>query len=89
MFTDASFIIAIASLILSVVALVRRGRVGVPGPQGLAGHQGPAGPQGAPGTQAAPQLGSKHAICRSCGNTVARYSLTPSGIACANCSPAI
>jgi hypothetical protein len=89
MFGEASLFISIASLILSVVALLRRGRAGVLGPHGLAGQQGGLGPRGVPGPQATPQLGVEHAVCGQCGKTVARYSLTPSGITCANCSPAI
>ncbi len=84
MTNEISLIVSLASFLLSVFALLRRGRIGA---TGLQGPQGDRGIQGVPGPQARPVLGADSNICESCGKQVARFSQTPAGLLCANCHP--
>jgi hypothetical protein len=73
--------IASLSLGLSLYALVAARR---PGPTGA---QGERGLPGTPGISLQPIVSPNHTKCITCGNTVARFTLTAAGPQCANCFP--
>lgn len=82
--------ISTASFLVSVGALLRRGRTGVPGPAGKDGKNGVSALPGltvssrlsVPAVQ--PALDPTHRACEVCHRVVARYNEL--GV-CVNCSP--
>jgi mono/diheme cytochrome c family protein len=87
MFGEVSFIISLASIFLSVAALFRSAKAGVPGPQGPAGPQGASGPQAPAAAPIAPAATSGAVVCSSCHRVVARFTRVMDKPVCANCKP--